>query len=576
MNKFSFLFNKIVLEKKHLLILFVFISAFLHFPSLKGKFLMDDIIFFVRDSAIQEISVKNIKYIFTHSYFSLSNLPTENTNTEQSVKSGYYRPVAHLLYMIEYNLFKENELYYHLLNSLLHGINSFLIFIFISMTFSGIIGVLSGLFYLIHPNFHQAVDYCTGMVDLASVFFAMCGIIVLSKYLLSSSSIKISFFSFTKNELFSKIKGLFLIFSSLFLFILANLTKEISILAPFLVLVLFANKIIKIDFKNIFVIFIHFIPVLILLKCRSYYLGISDFSSSSLFQNTEYYYGALKALFLSISNYLYPDSTRIFLQFLSLNSPFTLKMYGGLLFVLLTVLLSFRNRYLFSAGMIFFFTWFPVSNLIPINKASKDFEIYYSDHFFYFPGLAISLILAIFAIHQFKNRKFLNILKLMFVSLIFIFYSYRTISNSKIWTNPIKLNEFILKNDPINMNALADLGMQYFIKKDYSKALGYFKTIDDIYTKHNIIADSVSQNLNNLAYCHYKLGQTKIAKEKFIKAIEIFNGNFLAYTGLGDIYLEENNIDSAIEQYKIALSINPEYPPAKNQYEKILKLKKLK
>lgn len=69
-----------------------------------------------------------------------------------------------------------------------------------------------------------------------------------------------------------------------------------------------------------------------------------------------------------------------------------------------------------------------------------------------------------------------------------------------------------------------------------------------------------------------KIGTTKVEKAMIEKIDRLSSEENLV--NFGNQYLESKNYDSALEQYKKALDINPEYQPAKDAMTKVEKIKK--
>ena len=69
-----------------------------------------------------------------------------------------------------------------------------------------------------------------------------------------------------------------------------------------------------------------------------------------------------------------------------------------------------------------------------------------------------------------------------------------------------------------------------------------------------------------------KIGTTKVDKAMIEKIDRLSSEENLV--NFGNKYLESKNYDSALEQYKKALDINPEYQPAKDAMVKVEKIKK--
>ena len=109
---------------------------------------------------------------------------------------------------------------------------------------------------------------------------------------------------------------------------------------------------------------------------------------------------------------------------------------------------------------------------------------------------------------------------------------------------------------------------EYFIAKEFDKALVAFKTIKEKDSLSPVVKQS---NINRLGY-------TFIRKNNFDSAIEVFKINVVlypkssnVYDSLGEAYLLKKDTVSAETNFKKALSINPENRSAKRFLKKITK-----
>ncbi|MFT7538202.1 MAG: hypothetical protein ACI9F2_000345 [Lysobacterales bacterium] len=113
-------------------------------------------------SIVENEQIKDVSYlddIFTSSYFK---------------RSGFYRPLVYVSYMVDYHLFGLNPLFYHLSNLLLHLATAILAFFLIkALTQSQTISFWSGLLFAIHPINSEAVWNIPDRAIILSTFFAL-------------------------------------------------------------------------------------------------------------------------------------------------------------------------------------------------------------------------------------------------------------------------------------------------------------------------------------------------------------------------------------------------------------------
>lgn len=98
--------------------------------------------------------------------------------------SLYYRPVQNLSYILDYWIWCENTVGYHLTNIFLHASSAFLLFLVLSRILPGIasksvdfsgagVALLVSFVWLLHPIHHAAVAYISGRADSLASLFAL-------------------------------------------------------------------------------------------------------------------------------------------------------------------------------------------------------------------------------------------------------------------------------------------------------------------------------------------------------------------------------------------------------------------
>lgn len=95
-------------------------------------------------------------------------------------------------------------------------------------------------------------------------------------------------------------------------------------------------------------------------------------------------------------------------------------------------------------------------------------------------------------------------------------------------------------------------GYAYDGLEDYNKAIKFYKKALD---KCNNACEDLSKIYNNLSISNRKTGNCVTAKEYIKKAIEVEGGNIMSDydNNLGDIYFDENNLDSALYYHRKAV-----------------------
>ncbi|MDB4349842.1 hypothetical protein OAA99_02695, partial [Omnitrophica bacterium] len=417
-------------KKEPLFIAFIIIIGFIVYAnSLNGEFVWDDNAF-----------IKNNQYIKSWSY--IPKPFTENLGTGVGKRYISYRPLKMLSYMMDYSLWRLNVKGYHLTSIALHILAGLSIYWLITLLFSDkLLSFLTSLLFVAHPVHTAAVASISGRADpLMTVFLLVC------------------FALYIKNTRAWSMGGYI---SMLFCYLFALLSRENSIVLPFLLLIYhyaFRERLDKRLFSPLLALAGIYIAFRIIIFNT---LLLQSFSSSTLLQR-------LPGFFIAITRY-----ARLFLL------PFDLHMlYGKDLFswsepgALIGVII------LFSAGFyalrkresdrlsFFAISWFiiallPQSNLYPLNA-------YMAEHWLYIPSIGAFLILARGLTLLYK-KKGLVIIATIFTAGLLAFYSFLTIKQNCYWKDPITFCERTLRYVPESAWMYNNLGNARYVKGEKDK-----------------------------------------------------------------------------------------------------------
>ena len=131
--------------------------------SLVGEFVWDD-----RPLIIEDHTVKSFDYleeIFTNDFFS---------RNEHDIAYGYYRPIVSVTYVIDYAIWGEHALGYHLTNVLMHSMATvLLVLILMRIGFGGWTALLAGLLFAVHPIHTESVTWISGRTDVLALLLTL-------------------------------------------------------------------------------------------------------------------------------------------------------------------------------------------------------------------------------------------------------------------------------------------------------------------------------------------------------------------------------------------------------------------
>ncbi len=143
------------------------VTLFSLYPSLSnGWTSWDDNIYVTDNPVITDISIQNVKTVFTR------------------VLDGSYAPLTLISYMIDYKIGGYDPAVYHRTNLLLHLCNACLVFWLAYMLSGNVVAALvTGLLFGIHPMRVESVAWISGRKDVLSMFFFLISSISYLEYL---------------------------------------------------------------------------------------------------------------------------------------------------------------------------------------------------------------------------------------------------------------------------------------------------------------------------------------------------------------------------------------------------------
>lgn len=469
--------------------------------SLNNKFIWDDYSYVKDNMHIRNWS--NIPKIFS-----------EDIGAGAEYKSNFYRPFQMITYMIDYSLWKLNVRGYHITNTLLHVAVALSVYWLINILYKNrLLSLLTSFLFVVHPIHTEAIAFISGRADpLSSLFMLLC-LIFYIRYLRLEN-----------------IMGYILISLS---YVLALLSKENSIILPLLILLFHYAFKEEIKIKKLLpILAISFIYILFRAMILKSLLPPVP-SLTILLQR-------IPGFFVAITNYL----KLMFLPF-DLHRDYGNRLFSftnpkailGLVILFLSATYAFIKRnsdkVMFFSASWFFLTLLPVSNIYPINDS------YMLEHWLYLPSIGFFLILADKAYYLYKIER-LQVLLMLFITCLIVFYSYLTIQQNNYWKEPIFFYERSLKYTPDNWKFYNELGIEYANIGKNEKAISLYKKALDI-------NQSLCGTYYNLGNAYAAIGKNEEAVSAYKKAIELNPNYAIAYNNLSIVYLHEKQYKSAIE-----------------------------
>ncbi len=477
-------------------------------------YLWDDRIYITDNSYIKNLYWSNIKFFITSFY------------------ANNYHPITMLMYALEYKIFGDSALHYHLNNIILHILNTFLVFVLIRKISpkNAVVALITAGFFAVHPMHVESVAWVSERKDVLYSLFFLLSLIMYTNYLKSQK---------TKHIIFVFI-----------FFLLSCLSKSAAVITPLIMLLFdyYFNR--KYNLKMILEK-VPFFAVSILFGVIAIYsqkgslqelapnMSLIEHISIVSFSFISYLYKAFIPVNLS-ALYPYP---------IELGNTLPIMYYLSILCVgLLLFFIWYSQRWGKDVvfGMMFFIiTIILVLQFIPVGAATM------ADRYTYIPYIGIFYIIGKFC-ERFFLQPNANFIKYKSYSLIllvlgFIVFSAITYGRVKIWENDNTLFSDVINKYPNCSTAYLNRGVcysSYYAEKVYAndsiKREMYFKkSIQDF---ENVLNFAMFTKDNwkvydNLASAKGKLGDIDEAVKDYSKSIELNPNNRNSYINRGVYFL---------------------------------------
>jgi tetratricopeptide (TPR) repeat protein len=505
-------------------VLFAFFCLILYFNSLWGIFIFDDLHGITNNTYIKD--ARYLPLVFKGYYTSDPDVPL-----------GMFRPLLLLTFSFNYLFGATNPLGYHIINLLLHFVNTTLFYRLLRVFKPDLpfgLTLLLSLLFISHPLKSEAVTYVSCRSDLMIFLIVFLGIIAYLK------------------------KRFFL---GLGVYLLGLLTKETAMVYPFLITAFICiyrqdprpNALPK--NKSMLYLFLLIGITMLYLAYRGVIFGqstkdilLAPFKNNpvrNFWPNTLTQSG-VSLFYLRLFFFPYPltihhnfPTLNSILQPLAAVSVITLSIAGA-------VILALRKRWpLISLGL----SWYLIC-LMP--KFYGPLNIIAAEHHFYLPSFGIYLVLAV----AFKNlylkfqRKFTIIACgiIAICSILVWFRNYEYKDEYTFWMRAVK-------SDPTSAVAHYNLGVVY-------ARIGLYPEAEEEFKKAQILAPhyarmALKNSRESLASVYRLQKKFDEALQEVNKNIESGLYNFDTYYCLGNIYLDMKDEEKTIEAWEKGLSLNP-------------------
>ena len=452
-----------------LLIGSIILSFLLYANTIKGEFVYDDHVFV----NVEEFKKPGGVLLTLKDPYFISKTTTDNATM---------RPLTSFTFALNFALFGKSAASFHIVNILLNGFASFLVFIVVYLLFRNKrLSFISALLFLFLPIHTEAVASIKARDEILSAIFIL-----------------LSWILFIKATYFSKVRWLYLGLSA-FVFSLAVFSKEFAITAPFLFLFVFYIQH-RPRIKKIIKIFSVFLPayffylylagellIKIALGKGSGYFIVNPLLGSDYIIR---FWTAFKIAFLYISKTVFPinlsasyDYNQLTLVSNPLNSWATI--LGIFLLGLLLIIMFYKKTVSTPIGIgaaIFLISYVIYSKFIVVGGQIM------AERWVYFASIGICLLMAVFIEVIYKRNKISAILLLI---VILSMYSIIIIQRNTVWLNEKTLFESMVNTSPNSIVGHKMLSFSYLRERDYERALPHIEESMRIYIGYEMIGPMI-------------------------------------------------------------------------------------
>ena len=468
------------------------------------------------------------------------------------------RPIGIFTFVLNYHFNQLDVRYWHLINLVIHLINSCLVWWLTLLIFSSpvlkdhpvvkhkkVLAFLTALLFVSHPLATQSVTYIVQRFNSMAAMFYLLSLALYMKARLSNKR---------------KILQYLLFAGSLIAIVLAMLTKENAFTLPFAIvlfeLFFLRTKKLSINFKDYRMILLMaaFLGVILIIPLK-YSFSIFKPIPPSLWHPyiltpSNYFLTQFSVIIKYIQLLFLPINLNVDYDFPISNNFFGIRTFLSFLVLLSLIILAiflFHRSRVISFGIFWFFLTLSIeSSFIPIEDVIFE-------HRTYLPSFGFFLILS-YAIYVFLRDKY-KFLPIAVLTIIIGSNSYLTFQRNKVWKDDLSLWSDNVAKAPNITRPICNRSAVYGDLGVWDKAIADYSTLIRIAPKY-ILAYS------NRGNAYGKLGQWAKAIADYTMVIGI-DPNFknvyfnrgVAYDNLGQVY-------KAISDYSRAIEIDPQYRDA--------------
>jgi tetratricopeptide (TPR) repeat protein len=553
-------------KKRYFVIILLVLCLLVVFGRIAGNDFInfDDNGYITENYQIQQgIHLQTVQWALTTTYFS------------------YWHPLTWMSHMLDWSLFGPNAAGHHMVSLLLHIGSAILLFLFLYKTTNSFWpAVFATAFFAIHPLRVESVAWASERKDVLNVFFIVACIYIYAFY---AENNKLSRYLF-----------------SLFLFVLAVMSKPMAVSLPFVLLLLdywpldrWKNTVqekTKSKSGSLWRLIgekIPFLGIAVAVSIAAFLAQsregtVASLSSAKILTRVS---NAMVSYAAYLEKIFWPMKLAVFYPYDHTVSPGNVMISGTILCIITLIVLYFMKKmsFLFVGWFLYLGTLVPVIGLVQVGSQSM------ADRYTYLPAVGMAVMAAWGIPSLVRNKKIRKYILLPVGVLVIVLFASMTWQQCGYWKNSVTLFSHSLNVTKNNALASSQLGLAYYEENRDQEALECFTNAIQlephqdsaynnrgaIYLKHRhyeqALADfnqaiafnaSYAKAYNNRANLYVQTAQYPLALNDLNMAIRFSPEYVLAYFNRGIIFNQMGQSKKAIEDFSKVLLLNPNHTGA--------------
>lgn len=524
-------------------IFLLFLASFLvYWNTISFEFVYDDNVQVVNNEWIK--GIEHIPEIFTSTVWEhIEGQPLTNT----------YRPVMHMVYMAGYHLFGLSPWGYHLVNIILHAINSALVFIVASVLFGkgahgesedkyGLVApFLVALLFALHPINTEVVSWVAAVPELTVTIFFLS-----------------SFYLYVRATSSEKVRTSKLVLS-IFIFFLAMLSKETGV--ALLLVILAYDFCIKRTLLNRWFLYIPYLAAFTLyMVIRTLVLGGFINVENVTLSTYETIINVFPLGARYAGHLLLPVGLKAIYPLKPVSSvlePMTLIGLAVFFAIGILFFLARRNRLIFFALLWIIIPLLPVMYIPAVSVGG------FADRYLYLSSIGFSMLIVYYvralildrdAVFKGIGARRARAVFYAIFAVVIILYAAGSMNRSRVWKDDLALWTDTARGfpDKVQQTEKVHYNLAWALHKrgDLDRAINeYKKTLSENPKKEKAHF--------NLAIIYEKKGNMRGAMEHYTQTVKLNPLHEMALYNLATLHAGAGDPKEAIALYTRLLSLNP-------------------